>query len=124
MTETEFKSTVSALREEWEHVGLRGQDFGFEPEGETMTHQSSIWSSDEYDEDDETYDGVCCLSLDTDEDVEFALAAFELFGHKSNPFYGIYVYDHIAIVMGDYATSGQDANEIIISDAIVGKVVM
>lgn len=124
MTETEFKSIVAELRAEWEHVGLRGQDLEFEPEGETIKHQSSRWNCDEYDEDAEVYDGVCCLSIDTDKDLEFALDAFELFGHKSNPYYGCYIYDHIAIIVGDYATSGQDFNEVVIEDAMVAKVVM
>ena len=124
MTEQEFRDTIETLAEEHEYVGLRGQDFEMH-EGEGFDHHSSVWSGDEYDDGDETYDGVCALDLGArvwgieDATYERALADFRLFGRKS---IGGYFYGHVAVIVGDDAEAGQDDGEIVISDATVALV--
>ena len=125
MTEKEFRTAIERLADEYEYVGLRGQDIEMR-EGEEFDHDSSRWTGDEYDDNDETYDGVCAIDLGArswgiDEDAyRFALGAFRLFGHKLPNNY--YLFDHLAVIVGDDAEVGQDEGEIVISDATVALV--
>lgn len=126
MTEQCFRLAIERLADEYEYVGLRGQDIRMTEGDGFHDHDSYRWTGDEYDESDETYDGVCAIDLGTrswyiDESAyEFALGAFRLFGHKLPNNY--YFFRHLAVIVGDNAEVGQDEGEIVISDATVAFV--
>lgn len=88
------------LEETYAYVGVRVQEVPFEL-GQ-IDHCSKVWVDGE--ETDEELDGVCATKLDK-------LTANEYFG------------DYVAILCGNSAEYGEDAGEIIISDAIVASII-
>ena len=84
----------------YEIVGVRVQEEPFEL-GE-MEHRSAVWEDGEATE--ETLDGVCVVKHDK-------LA-------EAQDYYG----NHVAIVVGNRYTYGEDPGEIIIEDPVVVEV--
>lgn len=85
---------------DYEIVGVRVQEEPFEL-GE-MEHRSAVWEDGEATE--ETLDGVCVVKHDK-------LA-------EAQGYYG----NHVAIVVGNRYTYGEDPGEIIIEDPVVVEV--
>lgn len=107
MSINEIKSIMEDLEwdGEYEVYGIRTQDEEFDAEGETMTHVSHIW--DDGEDTDEELDGVCASTIKG------------IAEHVNGTYYG----RHCAIIAGNDYTWGEDANEIIITDPVVIRII-
>lgn len=94
------KELYSDIYREYEYIGIRVQEVPFEL-GE-MAHKSHVWIDG--DDTGEELDGVCVLRGD--------------YAHLAKNYYG----DHVAIIAGNSAETGEDNGEIIISDPVVLEV--
>lgn len=83
---------------DYEKIAVRVQDVPFT--AGPMDHCSHVWVDGE--ETDETLDGVCGQDITT----------IDRYNHN-------YCGSHVALVAGNDYTYGEDAGEIIISDAVV-----
>lgn len=87
------------------YVGIRAQEEPFEL-GE-IDHLSHVWVDG--DDTGEELDGICATRADM----------FERYFGANGEYFG----DHLAIIVGDNASYGEDIGEIIIKDAIVAAVI-
>ena len=92
------KEIANEFMLDYEKIAIRVQDVPFSMGA--MDHCSHVWVDGEETED--TLDGVCAQDIET-------------IDRYNNCYYG----DHVAIVAGNDYTYGEDAGEIIISDAVV-----
>ena len=83
------------------YVGVRVQDEPFELG--KIDHLSHIWVDG--DDTEEELDGICATRIDC-----LDILPYEYFG------------DHVAIIVGNRATYGEDVGEIIIEDATVAEI--
>lgn len=95
------KEIAEELSWAYEVVGVRVQEVPFEL-GE-MNHVSKVWVDGDETEDD--LDGVCAQAVNT-------------LGKYDNQYFG----DHIAIVVGNEYSYGEDPGEIIIRDPVVAAI--
>jgi hypothetical protein len=89
------------LEYNWGYIGVRVQEEPFELGG--IDHLSHIW--DNGDDTEEELDGICAIHIDHLE------VAPEYFG------------EHVAIIVSDRATYGEDAGEIIMQGAEVAAII-
>lgn len=112
MTKAELAKILEEVHEnEWyEYIGVRTQDEAFEAEGQPVEHESKIWVDGE--ETDEALGGLCVTHW----------ASPMIAAHCEDAGDAQYIGAHLAIIVGDHATYGEDEGEIIITDPIVYRV--
>ena len=114
MTSKEIISLIDNLIENsgYEYIGLRAQEQEFSLG--TITHNSVNWVDGT--ETDEELDGVCAVSAmhryALPRDIEKRIAAMDR-----------YPGEHLAILVSDSASYGEDANEIVMRDAEVVAII-
>lgn len=86
-------------------VGIRAQEEPFELGA--IDHLSHIWVDG--DDTEEELDGICATNV----------AQFERYFGANGEYFG----DHLAIIVGNNATYGEDIGELIIKDAIVAAII-
>ena len=103
MTAQEIREIMEELHWDYEIVAIRTQEQPFELG--KIVHCSHVW--DDGDDTGEELDGICGT---TEKGVEL---------HLSGYYYG----DHMAIIAGSSYEYGEDANEVIIKNAEVVKII-
>lgn len=102
MLNAEMRKKIEEIVEEfefdYEKIAIRVQDVPFSMG--PIDHCSHVWVDGEETED--TLDGVCGQDVNT-------------IDRYNNVYYG----EHVAIIAGNDYTYGEDAGEVIISDAVV-----
>lgn len=97
----------------YEYYGIRTQDVPFEAVGDTMTHTSVVWVDGN--ETEEELSGVCALLFRECDDLD-ALAS------RSRKIYGYGKEKYTAIIASNSAEYGEDADEIILIDPVVIRI--
>lgn len=99
LTREMIEKAIAAIKGDETHdtFGIRTQEIPFEPG--KIYHHSYVWDAGEMT--DEELNGICATNIDPDNIVK------SLNRHKG------YVGDHIAILAGGYAASGDDPFEVV-----------